>query len=44
MDLDINTTITGESRGLLLTGNSTTKSILDILGTIIMLCSHHKAE
>ena len=34
MDLSVNTTIAGESRRLLLTGNSTTKSLLNISGTI----------
>jgi len=42
MDLDINTTIAGENRRLLLTGNSTTTSILS--GMIAMLISHHEAE
>ena len=37
MDLTVNTTIAGESRRLLLTGNSTTQSVLDISGTMIVL-------
>jgi len=37
MDLNVNTRIAGESRSLLLTGSSTTTSILDISGTNVFV-------